>query len=101
LKTIDKEKINAMFLVPAMWNFLLQVPNIDDYDLSSMKECNAGGAITPLELKKRIMKTFKNANYSEAFGQTETSPVTTSLNGEDAFRKTTSVGKPILGVEVR
>ncbi|PWA09202.1 acyl-CoA synthetase [Pueribacillus theae] len=101
LETIEKEKINSMMLVPAMWNFLLQVPNLEKYDLTSMTECTAGAAICPLELKKKIMKTFKNASYHEAFGQTETSPSATSLNHEDALRKTSSVGKPIINLEVR
>ena len=43
-----------MFLVPAMWNFLFQVPNISDYNLDSMTLCALGGAICPLELKKNI-----------------------------------------------
>ncbi|MEW9677197.1 AMP-binding protein [Lentibacillus sp. L22] len=101
LTIIEKEKINTMFLVPAMWNFLLRVPNVREFDLTSMRECSTGGAITPLELKKRIIKVFENASYSEAFGQTEMSPSTTSLNGNDSYRKTDSVGKPIPNVEVR
>lgn len=101
LETIDKEKINNMFLVPAMWNFLLQVPNISDYNLDSMNSCAIGGAICPLDLKKKIMEVFKNAVIFEAFGQTEMSPSTTYLSGEDALRKTDSVGKPSINVRVR
>lgn len=101
LKTIEEEQINSIVLVPAMWNFLFQVPNIEKYDVSSMKECSSGAAICPVSLKKRIMGFFKNAQYSEAFGQTETSPTSTSLTHDDALRKTTSVGRPIMGVEVR
>lgn len=101
LETIEKEKINLLFLVPSMWNFLLQVPNLKDYDLSSVIECSTGGAICPLELKKKIMSVFANASYHEAFGQTEMSPTATSLNHEDSLRKTSSVGKPVLNVEIR
>ncbi len=43
LEAIEREKINSMFLVPAMWNFLFQVPNLLDYDLSSMTTCAIGG----------------------------------------------------------
>ncbi|AZV42782.1 acyl-CoA synthetase [Peribacillus asahii] len=103
LETIQSEKINSMFLVPAMWNFLFQVPNLLDYDLSSMKNCSLGGAICPVEIKKRIMTVFKNANVYEAFGQTEMSPSTTYLYGEDSLRKnkTASVGKPSINVRIR
>lgn len=101
LETIEKEKINAMFLVPAMWNFLFQVPNLEQYDLSSMKSCGVGGAICPLELKKRILEVFENATIVEAFGQTEMSPSACYLTGEDVFRKLESVGKPSINVRVR
>ena len=101
LETIDRERINAIFLVPAMWNFLLQVPNLQDYDLTSMEKCMTGASICPLELKKKIMNHFKNGKIYDIFGQTEMSPCTTCLHPEDSLRKTTSVGKPIINVEVR
>ncbi|MEK3766112.1 MULTISPECIES: class I adenylate-forming enzyme family protein [unclassified Solibacillus] len=101
LKTVQEEKIETMFMVPAMWNFLFQVPNLSDYDLSSMTNCSLGGAICPIEIKKRILQVFKNATILEAFGQTEMSPSTTYLAGEDALRKTESVGKPSINVRVR
>lgn len=101
LKTIQDEKIETMFMVPAMWNFLFQVPNLLEYDLSSIINCTMGGAICPLEIKKRILKVFKNSSILEAFGQTEMSPSTTYLAGEDALRKTDSVGKPSINVRIR
>lgn len=48
-----------------------------------------------------MIETFPQASVSTAFGQTECSPVTCSLRGEDAIRKIGSVGTPILNVEVR
>lgn len=101
LETVEKEKINSFFLVPAMWNFLFQVPNFKDYDVSSVTTCSTGAAITPLELKKRILDNFENAELNEAFGQTETTATATHLKGEDALRKTSSVGRPMVNVEVR
>ncbi|ARD47064.1 long-chain fatty acid--CoA ligase [Sporosarcina sp. P33] len=101
LVTIEKEKINSIMLVPAMWNSVLEVTDLEKYDLSSVIECSSGGAVCPLELKKKIMSTLKNASYNETLGQTEMSPAATSLNNQDVIRKTKSVGKPILGVEAR
>lgn len=101
LKTIHNDKINAIFLVPSMWNSLLQVPNITSYDISTMTSCSIGGAICPIEIKKRILEIFKNAVILEAFGQTEMSPSTTYLFGDDVLRKTESVGKPSINVRIR
>lgn len=101
LETISKEKINAIFLVPAMWNFLFQVPHLTSFDLRSVQIGITGGAITPVEIKKRIMEHFPNAGLYDAFGQTEMSPVTTCLHPEDTLRKPESVGRPVINVEVR
>ena len=101
LETMQKEKITQIFLVPAMWRAILSVPNIGSYDLSSMESCALGADKAPASLKEAILKTFTNAKLAESFGQTEMSPVTTHLKGDDAIRKSSSVGKPIMNVEVR
>ena len=66
-----------------------------------MTNCSLWGLIYPNKIKKRILQVFKNATILEAFGQTEMSPSTTYLAGEDALRKTESVGKPSINVRVR
>ena len=103
LETIENEKVNSMFLVPAMWNQLFEVPNLSNYDVSSMVNCSTGGAICPVDIKRKIISVFKNAKIHEAFGQTEMSPTTTYLSGEDSLilDKTDSVGKPSINVRVR
>ena len=45
---------------------------IDKYDFSHLRTINTGAAITPLELKKRLLNTFKHATLNDNFGQTET-----------------------------
>ena len=66
-----------------------------------MESCALGADKAPASLKEAILKTFTNAKLAESFGQTEMSPVTTHLKGDDAIRKSSSVGKPIMNVEVR
>jgi fatty-acyl-CoA synthase len=45
--------------------------------------------------------TFPDSEIVNAFGQTEMSSCTCFLKGADSVRKMGSVGKPVLGVEVR
>jgi fatty-acyl-CoA synthase len=52
-------------------------------------------------LLRTMIDTFPQAQVLTAFGQTECSPVTCYLLGEDALRKIGSVGQPMLNVEVR
>ncbi|MCL6612736.1 MAG: long-chain-fatty-acid--CoA ligase [Peptococcaceae bacterium] len=101
METVAGEKVTSLFLVPAMWNFLVQIPNLDQYDVSSVKTAITGAAIMPLNLKKRLLQVFPGLQLYDAFGQTEMSPVTTLLKPADTLRKPTSVGRPIVGVEVR
>ncbi|WP_462413706.1 acyl-CoA synthetase [Neobacillus sp. Marseille-QA0830] len=101
LETIHKEKINGLFMVPAMWNLVVHVPTIEDYDLTSVIRCSTGAAICPLEVKNKMMKYFPNGGIFDAFGQTEMSPTTTCLLPQDSIRKTNSVGKPAMNVELR
>ena len=48
-----------------------------------------------------MIDTFPQAEIVTAFGQTECSPVTCALRGEDSVRKIGSIGTPMRGVEVR
>ncbi|WP_455662689.1 class I adenylate-forming enzyme family protein [Pradoshia sp.] len=101
LKAIEEHEVTTLALVPTMWNYLFQVPNVEQFDLSSVKSCTTGGAICPLKLKRLILKHFHNAFLIDTFGQTETTSSATVLKGEDVLRKTDSVGRAALNVELR
>ena len=100
-KMLEEEKISFLFLVPAMWIFVLQVPNVDGFDLSALKIGVTGAAIMPVEVKKQIFGMFPEMLIYDVFGQTEMSPCTTMLKHSDALRKPGSVGQRITNVEAR
>jgi acyl-CoA synthetase (AMP-forming)/AMP-acid ligase II len=100
-KTLEEEKISFIFLVPAMWIFLLQSPDIGNYDCTSLTIGVSGAAILPVEVKKKIMGRFPDMSIYDVFGQTEMSPCTTMLKHKDAIRKPGSVGQRIINVEAR
>lgn len=56
LQAIDQYKISFFFGVPTMYNFLLQVPDKQQYDLSSVTRCGYGAAPMPVALLEQIMK---------------------------------------------
>ena len=58
LKIIEREKINYAFFVPAMAIALLQVPDFDKYDLSSLKYWISASASFPIEVKNRYSIGF-------------------------------------------
>src|SRR3954462_5956084 len=101
LDMIERERINSIFLVPAMWAAVVAVPDIASRDLSCLRRISWGAAPASTSLLRTMIETFPQAEVMTAFGQTECSPVTTLLRGEDSFRKIGSVGTPMLNVEVR
>jgi acyl-CoA synthetase (AMP-forming)/AMP-acid ligase II len=102
LELIDSENVVFLFLVPTMWKRLLEHPDIDKYDLSSIKIAVTGAALMRAKYKKKILHHFPNAMVLDAFGQTEMAPVTAiKLSAEEAKVKDRSVGKTLAGIEVR
>ncbi|WP_205730184.1 long-chain-fatty-acid--CoA ligase [Blastococcus sp. TF02-8] len=101
LDMIERERITSIFLVPAMWAALVAVPGVKDRDLSFLRRISWGAAPASTTLLRTMINTFPQAEVVTAFGQTECSPVTCLLRGEDSVRKIGSVGTPILNVEVR
>ncbi|SNS55785.1 fatty-acyl-CoA synthase [Geodermatophilus saharensis] len=101
LDLIERERVSSIFLVPAMWAAVVAVPGIADRDLSSLRRISWGAAPASTTLLRAMIDTFPQAEVVTAFGQTECSPVTCFLRGEDSVRKIGSVGTPMLNVEVR
>ena len=101
LSTIEKERITEIFLVPAMWQMIINHPDFKKYDVTSLRIASYGTAPTPNPLKVRILEAFPNAELSESFGQTEMSPTTTKMRHQDALRKEGSTGLPVFNTEVR
>ena len=96
LKTIEKEKATIISGAPALYNLLLQHPNADKYDTSSVTKCTAGSDKLPMEVKKRLVEFFPNIKgVYDVYGCTEASPCITILNAEDSLRKDVSVGKAL------
>ena len=95
LNYMQSERITYTWLVPSVWQMVLNVPNCEKYDLSSLKSMQTGGAITPLSLKKRMMAQWPQAGLYDVFGMTEMNPEVSILGPEDALRKPESIGKPL------
>jgi fatty-acyl-CoA synthase/long-chain acyl-CoA synthetase len=97
----EREQVSSCFLVPAQWQAVCAVPGITDRDLPALRKITWGAAPASKTLLRTLIDTFPQAEVTTAFGQTECSPCTTLLRGEDSIRKLGSVGTPMLNVEVR
>jgi len=85
LETIQKEKVTAAMMVPTMINFLLNVPDMKKYDLSSLQWIMVGGAPMSPANAKRMMAQL-GCLYISGYGLTETCPLLTVGNIKDTLR---------------
>ncbi|WP_447524466.1 long-chain-fatty-acid--CoA ligase [Parasphingorhabdus sp. NYA22] len=99
LKAISRTKITAMPGVPTMYQALLDHPDIDKADFSSLKVCVSGGAPLPLELKQKF-EAKTGAKLIEGYGLTESCGVV-SANPYAGHDKTGTIGQPVPGTLVK
>ncbi|MEH7252936.1 AMP-binding protein, partial [Neobacillus niacini] len=101
LQSIQEHKVTHFFGVPAMYNFLLQVPNAADYDLSSIRRCGYGAAPMAPELVKKSIQLFKTDQFYNLCGLTEGGPGGILLDPEGHKLHLGKGGKPIFLTETR
>src|SRR5699024_5194294 len=75
LKTIEKLKPTLFPGAPTIYIGLLNHPDINKYDLSSIKACISGSAPLPLDVQEKFEK-ITGGRLVEGYGLTESSPVT-------------------------
>ena len=100
IRTIERERITAVHLVPTMVQALLDAPNFGRHDLSSLKMLMYAAAPMPVPLLKRAMEAFGPILFN-GYGQTEINLLTLLhphqhyLTGTpEQVRRLASVGQP-------
>ncbi len=101
LELIERERITTFGGVPSMVWQVLQSPEFDKRDISSVQGIGYGGAPAPPELVRKIHEMFPGRYPSNGYGLTETSSVTTSNGGADYLRRPDSVGVPVPVCDVK
>ena len=101
LSLIESKKIKYMFLVPAVILFLMQHPDIDKTDLSSVREILYGASPIAEELLVSAQKRFQ-CDFRQVYGLTETTGCATTLPPEAHKGKLLrSCGRPNKGIDLR
>ena len=87
LETVAAEKCTALHGVPTMFVAETELPDIDNYDLSSLRTGVMAGAPCPLELMHKVIDTLNMSEITIMYGQTETSPVNHMTDIESPIEK--------------
>lgn len=94
LKAIQTFRVTQMAAVPTMYIQILEFPELDKYDLSSLEDCQCGAAPLPVEVALR-WKEKVGVDIREGWGLTESGAITTGQPG-DLPPKYGSIGKCLL-----
>ena len=100
LDVLEAENVTGIFLVPAQWQAVCAVQQARPRSLK-LRVISWGAAPASDTLLRTMAETFPGSKILAAFGQTEMSPVTCMLLGDDALRKLGSVGRVIPTVSAR
>ena len=116
LETVQREKATRVMVVPTMLKRIVEYPDFDKYELSSVRVITYGAAACPYEVLKKTIERFPGRALINAFGGTETSSTIAALRAEDQIitgreteaerekklkRLATSIGLPMEDVEIQ
>jgi non-ribosomal peptide synthetase component E (peptide arylation enzyme) len=92
LAYVEKERATFTFLVPALMTDIVYFPDLDKYDISSLRAVISGGAHCPSDLV-RVVSERLSFTFHNCYGQTEGAGTATRV--DDPFEVIAhTVGKP-------
>jgi long-chain acyl-CoA synthetase len=98
LELIARRRITHTSMVPVQFQRLVGEPDFTRFDLSSLDAVMCCGSPLALDLKRTLLERL-GCDFIELYGLTE--GVITTLAPEDAKSRLASVGKPLLGTDIR
>jgi acyl-CoA synthetase (AMP-forming)/AMP-acid ligase II len=98
-RVTERERVAVMLAVPAMLNFMWQVPNRDDFDRSSLRWIMSGAAPVPVSLIQEYASV--GIEILQIYGLTETCGPACVIDAEHAIAKAGSTGKGFFHTDIR
>jgi long-chain acyl-CoA synthetase len=106
LQLISEKGITNVFAVPAVLQFMLMVPGVQDMDFSALRTIVYGASPISVEVLSKSIDTF-GCDFIQAYGLTETTGAIVCLMPEDHdphgpnAHRLRAAGKVMSGVELR
>ncbi|MCG6534927.1 MAG: AMP-binding protein, partial [Syntrophales bacterium LBB04] len=100
LAAITREKCTAVNGVPTMFIAMLNHPDFEKYDMSTLRTGIMAGAPCPVEVMNQVRTRMHCPEIVIAFGQTECSPVITMTRRDDDVQlRVATVGRLLDNIE--
>ncbi len=100
IKELVKYKPTVLANVPSLYQILMKNPKFKDLDHSQLKYCVSAAAPFPKESQKEFETIVGKGKLIEAYGMTETSPLSAS-NPSKGVKKLGSIGLPLNNTELK
>ncbi|HEY8527563.1 MAG TPA: FadD3 family acyl-CoA ligase [Acidimicrobiales bacterium] len=101
LSRVAEERITVLPGAPTLYQSLLDHPDRDRYDLSSLRVAVTGAADIPVELIRRLDAELPFERIITGYGLTEAGTASATSPGDDVETIATTVGRPRPGFELR
>ncbi len=102
MEAIDWEKCTAVHGVPTMFISIMEHPDFEKFDYSTLRTGIMAGSLCPIEVMKRAVNDMNMSEITIVFGQTESSPGITQSKTDDPIElRVTTVGKVLPHVEAK
>ena len=98
---IAQYRVTFTWMVPPMFVWLLEVLEVEHFDLSSLESCLYAAMPMPDDVVVRLKRILPQASLCYSYGQTENSAFATCLVDEFVWSKVGSVGRPQPFTEIR
>ena len=101
LEGIQKHRVSVFEGVPIIFQLILGMRNLSDYDTTSVKIAAMMGATVPLPLLRAFRAAQPHIKVIQGYGLTETSPMITLVEPDKAEAKMGSIGRAVPGIEIK
>jgi acyl-CoA synthetase (AMP-forming)/AMP-acid ligase II len=99
LEAIQNEKITTCFMVPTMYYRILQIPNLNRFDTSSLRVLKTSGAVLPISTRKDVLEKL-SPNFYDYYASIDGGGISLS-KPQDMLRKSGSVGQGMFYTQIR
>ena len=101
MKRVDEERISMLPGPPAIYQTILDHPDLGQYDLSTLRLAVTGSAAVPVEMINRMRRELTFETIVTGYGLTETTGIATMCrHDDDPEIISTTAGRAIPDVEV-
>ena len=102
LRAVEAERCTSLYGVPTMFIAELGHPDLESRDLTSLRTGIMAGSPCPIEVMRQVIDEMNMSEVTIAYGQTETSPVSTQTRTTDSVEvRVTTVGQVLPHVEAK